>query len=641
MSFSPKKAREVNIPLAMPEKTGTLLIGVMPQMKYLSFTIKNFKGIDELKIDFEGEGLLILAGLNESGKTTVLNAIHAWWLMTQGQPPRNGEKVKMLPKYETLWSGDISIGAKLLMEKEDVDKIPKRHKSFPKADEVVEIEFSYKVKNGQFESETPRCFIFRNEKGSSSKVSEAVKKSILDLIPPVLYYEDFCYDVPERISFSLSSDSSLAENSTSDPLNLMWQGILSDCFLSFKKEKQKQETEITFGEFLCSLSDENKRPSAENTLSQFSYYINTQIHSPWSEKIDLARKVDFKEVRLGYEIKNENVEFYFNIISLEGAGFSVNERSKGFKWFFSFVMLTTFRQARERNLLFLLDEPASNLHAHVQEEIAEQIIELSKQSHVIYTTHSPYMLDLLYMDRVRTMINEADEANLSDVTPKIIIEKANNVISQTNRRLHVRPILDFLNFTLPKALPSGNCLFVEGITDYFHLLLWQFLFPACSGDNAYRVHPFSGASTLEEDIALLKARKQGVKILLDGDKAGEDAKRKYSAIFSLLESDIYLHTDLNGENNIVIEDLYSEKDQQNIFSCAGREQNRELTKKERKQELQKSIQILLKNPEKIKQPFLEKKTEETIKKILDVFSFSDSSTSLLPCPKNHSRMRLS
>ncbi|MCP5362906.1 MAG: AAA family ATPase [Rickettsiaceae bacterium] len=46
-------------------------------MKYKSFKITNYKGIEDLEISF-AEGNLILSGLNESGKTTVLDAINNW-----------------------------------------------------------------------------------------------------------------------------------------------------------------------------------------------------------------------------------------------------------------------------------------------------------------------------------------------------------------------------------------------------------------------------------------------------------------------------------------------------------------------------------------------------------------------------------
>ncbi|MBE7440321.1 MAG: AAA family ATPase [Spirochaetales bacterium] len=48
-------------------------------MRYSGFKIRNFKGIREIDIDFERlpeTNIFTLVGLNESGKTTVLEAIN-------------------------------------------------------------------------------------------------------------------------------------------------------------------------------------------------------------------------------------------------------------------------------------------------------------------------------------------------------------------------------------------------------------------------------------------------------------------------------------------------------------------------------------------------------------------------------------
>ena len=51
-------------------------------MRYKSFRIRNFKGIKDTTINLDtatGAGVFALVGLNESGKTTVLEAIHSFY----------------------------------------------------------------------------------------------------------------------------------------------------------------------------------------------------------------------------------------------------------------------------------------------------------------------------------------------------------------------------------------------------------------------------------------------------------------------------------------------------------------------------------------------------------------------------------
>ncbi|MBM0170454.1 ATP-binding protein [Altererythrobacter sp. C41] len=50
------------------------------KVRYLKFRIQNFKGIKDTEVDLRsstGANVFSLVGLNESGKTTILEAIHS------------------------------------------------------------------------------------------------------------------------------------------------------------------------------------------------------------------------------------------------------------------------------------------------------------------------------------------------------------------------------------------------------------------------------------------------------------------------------------------------------------------------------------------------------------------------------------
>ena len=87
------------------------------------------------------------------------------------------------------------------------------------------------------------------------------------------------------------------------------------------------------------------------------------------------------------------LEVSFKIKTKSNKVFNVNERSKGFKWFFSFLLFTEFRKKRTKNILFLLDEPASNLHSTAQAHILNALEELGKDSLVVYSTHSHHLIN--------------------------------------------------------------------------------------------------------------------------------------------------------------------------------------------------------------------------------------------------------
>jgi predicted ATP-dependent endonuclease of OLD family len=461
----------------------------------------------------------------------------------------------------------------------------------------IEIIFYYEVKDGQFISDEPLTKLFKDKKEQPNTKKEQLQ-TILNNVPDILYYDDFCYDVPKDIKFTGEDNS----------LNTMWKAILSDAFLSFKKDKQKNKTDLTFEGFINNFLEDDKKDNALNTLSQLSTYISHQIQEPWNKKINLAQTVSFKEVRLEYLNINNAICFEFKVISENGSNFAVNERSKGFKWFFSFVMLTTFRMSRNANTLFLLDEPASNLHASVQEEITQLIIELTNQCQVIYTTHSPYMLDPLYIRNVFLMINEGE----SDFTPPTIrMYKAQNWISNSKRDLHMRPILDFLYFSYPRIVPNNDSVFVEGYGDYLHLTFWTLLVKSNDAPSLNFI-PFTGAGTMRTHINYLKTQNYKVKILLDDDKNGQDAKQNYIDEFCLDKKDILLHTDINKGVKL-IEDFYTAKDKDNIFKVNTIKNQQ----KNEKDKLKTAVCEILKNPEILQKIELEEETKNKIKKIFE------------------------
>ena len=72
-------------------------------------------------------------------------------------------------------------------------------------------------------------------------------------------------------------------------------------------------------------------------------------------------------------------------------------RSKGFIWFFNFVMRSEFIQEKYQDekdkFIFLFDEPGAYLHVAMQEKICEFLKKLSNENPVIYCTHSYSMLE--------------------------------------------------------------------------------------------------------------------------------------------------------------------------------------------------------------------------------------------------------
>ena len=194
-------------------------------------------------------------------------------------------------------------------------------------------------------------------------------------------------------------------------------------------------------------------------------------------------------------------------------------RSRGFVWFFSF--LAWFSQQKKRNepLILLLDEPGLILHAKAQGDLLRYIEEDLKPHHqVIYTTHSPFMVDPHDFERVRIVEDRSVDAQeklpLEERGTKVIVE----VLEA--REASLFPLQGALGYDIAQTLFVGpNSLIVEGVSDLLYLqgmstILHQKAREGLS--NKWTITPVGGSDKVPTFAALLGAQK-GLKLatLLD------------------------------------------------------------------------------------------------------------------------------
>jgi AAA15 family ATPase/GTPase len=101
-------------------------------MKYRSFRIRNFKGIKDATVDMStmtGANVFALVGLNESGKTTILEAIHSFspdfrsGRITTTKKESEGSKFqKRVPRHLiSTFTGEVSVEATIDLTASDKD----------------------------------------------------------------------------------------------------------------------------------------------------------------------------------------------------------------------------------------------------------------------------------------------------------------------------------------------------------------------------------------------------------------------------------------------------------------------------------------------------------------------------------------
>ena len=91
-------------------------------------------------------------------------------------------------------------------------------------------------------------------------------------------------------------------------------------------------------------------------------------------------------------------------------------RSRGFVWFFSFLAWYSQRRREDDNIILLLTKPGLSLHGKAQEDLLRYFeTELKPHNQLIYTTHSPFMVNPTRFDRVRIVQDLGIESGANEL----------------------------------------------------------------------------------------------------------------------------------------------------------------------------------------------------------------------------------
>nr|VFK42897.1 MAG: AAA ATPase domain-containing protein [Candidatus Kentron sp. TC] len=230
----------------------------------------------------------------------------------------------------------------------------------------------------------------------------------------------------------------------------------------------------------------------------------------------------------------------------------LEERSKGFQWFFSFDMLFMAETSGEfRNAVILLDEPGLHLHAAAQRDLLARMKAYAKNNQLIYTTHLPFMVDATRLDNIHVCEERSGEG--------VKVHQDWAAAGQDAR------------FTLQAALGLSwsQSLFVgqynvvvEGVTDFWFLSTFSELLRQADReglDEELVITPAGGASKVAYIGTILRSQELRVAVLLDSDPEGQSAYEQLVHQWILAEDHVFLLGRVLGvEGNRCIEDLFEE-----------------------------------------------------------------------------------
>jgi len=238
------------------------------------------------------------------------------------------------------------------------------------------------------------------------------------------------------------------------------------------------------------------------------------------EQVTATLRKLWKDRDVRVELAVDERHFDVNVSDVETrAKVPLDERSRGFRWYFSFFI--TFAADTDRgdksNAILLLDEPGLFLHATAQESLLRFFEELPNQ--IIYTTHSPFMISAKGKDlgSVRTV-------NLAE---KVGTTVTNNPTGDANTLF---PLQAALGYDLTQTMFIGaKSVVVEGVTDYWYISsVADYLRDSsrCALDSDVVITPAGGAQKVPYMVALLTAQNLQVALLLDSEQEAERTRKE-------------------------------------------------------------------------------------------------------------------
>ncbi len=315
-------------------------------------------------------------------------------------------------------------------------------------------------------------------------------------LPNFLYFDDY-YLLPGKINISQLQQRVAASAQNPAALQTEDRTILALLRMA----------DVDLSDFTSSTSYEVIKAKLEG----FSNSITDQIFEYWTQNQELDVEIDIRADALDQAPYNQGANLYIRIRNRKHrVSVPFSQRSKGFIWFFSFLVWfgsIADDPHRRTDLALLLDEPGLSLHALAQEDFLRYIDTLARDHQLIYTTHSPFMVHSDRLNQVRTVEDKSKggtkiSANVSNSDPKTIF-----------------PLQAALGYTIAQNLfISKRNLLVEGPADLIYLQFFSSLLNE-AGRVGLRddvtIVPVGGLDKLATFVALLGGNNLDLVVLHD------------------------------------------------------------------------------------------------------------------------------
>ena len=371
-------------------------------------------------------------------------------------------------------------------------------------------------------------------------------EAIKDELPVFIYFENY------GILDSAVYLPRFLEDLGTDPENPRIRTINS----MFKHVQLAAEEIANLGQENAAVAGAEGRPVTEDMIQSDQERKELRSVKLNSASLDISRKFSQWFGQRQHKIKYQADGQYFRIWVSDDrrpdVDIELESRSKGFQWFFSFYLVFLVESDEgHKNAILLLDEPGLHLHPTAQQELMSFFENLAEDNPLIYTTHSPFLIDGERIHRIRPVTE--DDTGHSRIS----------VDSWPEDRETIFPLQAAAGYAMVRGLfQHKKNVLVEGLSDYLYLhslnLHCHALGRQGLPEDIY-ITPCGGTKMVGHIASLFLGQKVRPVVLLDGDDAGrvrQDALMK--ELYVGHEKAVLMLGDVLGKEKCEIEDIIGE-----------------------------------------------------------------------------------
>ena len=304
-------------------------------------------------------------------------------------------------------------------------------------------------------------------------------EEIFKLSPRFELFEDFSSLLPNRIDLEDILTGNTAVEGYKAAINfLVITGLDYSFFQQPSSRILKQKIENLNGELTLNFQDFWRQNVGKNNKIKINFELAHYDHT--------------HEEKSGKPF----IEFW---IKDEAERLYPKQRSRGVRWFLSFFLelKATAMDGEKKNKLLLIDEPGVSLHARAQEDVLKVFDDIKEHLQIIYSTHSPHLIDVNKLYRVIAVQRALED----DMNSETVVLNARSLKAATADTLS--PVYAMMGARLnqQEIIKSFNNVVVKDLATFYFLKAILIL----TGYNKKECYflPASGASSMPMIINIL------------------------------------------------------------------------------------------------------------------------------------------